>query len=131
MVDFTRRAAVSVLADLALLLIVAIFVEATANFSASRKSVEFWLGGRRFWVSALADLAQLLVTFSVEVASDFLVAARGEWLILAGRAAVLALADLALLLVPVSVEVAGFRLVGRPFRRCCWCLFRWRRIFDG
>ena len=75
---------------------------------------------------ALADLAQLLVTFSVEVVSDFLVAARGErvvnfgwasggfgtcrfgaaagsWfgrggLILAGRAAVSAL-----LLVPVSM----------------------------
>ena len=47
-VDFTRRAAVLVLAALALLLIVAIFVEATANFLASRKSVDFLLGGRRF-----------------------------------------------------------------------------------
>ena len=47
-VDFTRRAAVSVLAALALLLIVAIFVEATSNFLASRKSVEFLLGGRWF-----------------------------------------------------------------------------------
>ena len=108
-----------------------VFVEVTADFLVAEESGDFLLGRWRFWVSALADLVQLLVTFSVEVASNFLVAARGEWLILAGRAAVLALADLALLLVPVSVEVAGFRLVGRPFRRCCWCLFRWRRIFDG
>ena len=63
----------------------------------------------------------------MEVASNFLVAARGEWLILAGQAAVLALADLALLLVSVSVEVAadfstatesgGFWLGGWRFRR--------------
>ena len=120
MVDFTRRAAVSVLADLALLPTVAIFVEATANFRRVGGVLNFgWVGGGfgfRRW--------------PIWRTSDFLVAARGEWLILAGRAAVLALADLALLLVPVSVEVSGFRLVGQPFRRCCRCLFA-VRIFDG